>query len=87
MIFCSNCVIEAIKRKLGDWKNIRLIPIIHGFHFHMLWYEIDTKTIKHFTYIDRKPFTTIWFSGKIEVVNPRNLKLVKRYCIKHNLKI
>ena len=34
----------------------------------MLWYEIDTKTIKHFTYIDRKPFTTIWFSGRIETV-------------------
>ena len=58
MIFCSNCVIEALKRKLDDWKNIRLIPIIHGFHFHMLWYEIDTKTIKHFTYIDRK--NAVW---------------------------
>ena len=68
MTFWSNCVIEAIKRKLGDWKNIRFIPIIHGFHFHMLWYEIDTKTIKHFTYIDRKPFTTIWFRGRIETV-------------------
>ena len=86
MTFWSNCVIEAVKRKLGDWKNIRFIPIIHGLHFHMLWYEIDTKTIKHFTYIDRKPFTTIWFRGIIEVVNPHGLKLVKEYCRKHNLK-
>lgn len=53
----------------------------------MMWYEIDTKTIKHFTYIDRKPFTTIWFRGIIEVVNPHGLKLVKEYCRKHNLEI
>ena len=75
MIFWSNCVIEAVKRKLCDWENIHLIPIIHGFHFHMMWYEIDTRTIMHFTYLDnRKPFTTIWFRGRIETVKQEHLE-------------
>lgn len=75
MIFWSNCLIEALKRKVKDWNKIVLIPIIHGFHFHMMWYEIDTKTIKHFTHSRLDGwFTTLWFRGTVENVKREHLE-------------
>lgn len=75
MIFWSNCLIEAVKRKLCDWKNIRLIPIIHGFHFHMMWYDVRKKTFRHFTHSRLDGwFTTLWFRGTVENVKREHLE-------------
>ena len=76
--FHSNCLIVALKEKLKDWRNIRLVPIWHGFHFHMMWFDIRENTYRHFTHrLLPGGFTSLWFRGSVEKVKPEHLK---RWC-------
>ena len=43
--YFSNCLFEAIKAKLKDWKNIR---IIFQKPHHFLWYNAKDKRIYDF---------------------------------------
>lgn len=67
-IFVSNCMIEALKRKFRNWRDITLIPIWHGiFHFHMMWHDKRDGRIRHFTHrnLDPEFFTNLLFKGQI----------------------
>lgn len=48
--FWSNCVIEALKQKFLHWRNVKLVFIWCGLHFHMMWYDIKRGKIRHFTH-------------------------------------
>ena len=76
--FRSNCVIVALREKFRDWNNIVLVPIYHGFHFHMMWYDKRKSTFRHFTHSRLDGwFTTLWFKGTVENVKQHHLK---RWC-------
>ena len=59
--FYSNCVIQAIKHKLLDWKNVTItyIPPKYGESYwyvpHLLWsdgkYDYDFGTERHLNYL------------------------------------
>ena len=72
--FWSNCVIVALKQKFSDWSHIRLVPIWHGLHFHMMWYDVRRRTFRHFTHrrLDGW-FTTLLFKGTVENVKREHL--------------
>ena len=67
--FYSNCLLEAIKAKLRDWKNVKLtyIPPRYNEVFcpHFLWsdgiYDYD------FGYVEKqlKWYQIFWFKGRI----------------------
>ena len=72
----SNCLIEAIKVKSRDWHAVKLIPIWHGLvHFHMMWLDKRTSKIFHFTHKSIPGWhCDLFFKGRIEEVNPNNLR-------------
>ena len=83
--FWSNCLIEALKRKLKDWNKIVLIPLFTGFHFHIMWYDRKSKKISHFTHRRLSGwFCTLFFKGTIDNVEYDSLK---QYCESHNIKL
>lgn len=83
--FYSNCLIEALKRKFADWRNIQLIPLWTGFHFHMMWYDIKTRRIRHFTHRRLAGnFTTLFFKGTIDNVE---IDALKEWCDKNGIEL
>lgn len=74
----SNCLIEALKHKFGDWSGIGIIPIWHGWHFHVMWLDKRKGKIFHFTHkrIEGK-FSTFWFKGTVE---EETLEGLKKWC-------
>ena len=84
-IFWSNCLIEALRRKVKDWDNIVLIPLFHGFHFHMMWYDKKTKKISHFTHRRLQGwFCTLFFKGTVDNVEYDSFK---HYCDIYNINV
>ena len=71
----SNCLIEALKRKVGDWSGIGIIPIWHGWHFHVMWLDKRKDKIFHFTHKSIPGLhTSLWFKGQIEEVDKMGLR-------------
>ena len=63
--FASNCLIQAIKHKIMDWRNVKVICIFRKHHLpHFAWsngkYEYDFGAERHLGYLD-----AIWFKGYI----------------------
>ena len=78
----SNCLIEAIKAKFKDWHVVKLIPIWRGiFHFHMMWMDVKSGKIFHFTHKSLPGWhCDLFFKGRIEEVNPKGLKRLENWC-------
>ena len=72
----SNCLIEAIKQKFNFGQKIKLIPIWHGIiHFHIMWLDRRNGMVYHFTHKSIPGWhCDLFFKGRIEEVNPENLK-------------
>ena len=72
----SNCVIEALKRKFSNWDEIKLIPIWHNiWHFHVMWLDRRNGMVYHFTHKSIPGWhCDLLFKGRVEEVNPDNLK-------------
>lgn len=55
----SNCLIEALKAKLHDWKNIKIIYLPKKYSFssscHFMWQDLKTKKIYEFSGEIQKP--------------------------------
>lgn len=67
-IFWSNCVIESLKRKFRNWGSVVLIPLLRfPFHFHMMWFDKNSKQVKHFTYKNVPGnHSDLFFKGRVE---------------------
>ena len=79
MMFYSNCLIQALKHKLKDWKHVKLtvIPPQYNVIFcpHILW--SDGKADYEFCTSDAlKWYQLFWFKGRIR---ERSLGWNKRY--------
>ena len=67
-MYYSNCLVEAIKYKLKDWKNVRItyIPASYNEVYcpHFMW--SDGKNDYDFG-VDRKLkwYEKLWFKGEI----------------------
>ena len=83
--FWSNCVIEALKEKFKDLSGVKLLPIWHGFHFHMMWFDKRKNTFRHFTHYKLNGwFTTLWFKGTVEEVKRKHLE---KWCRDKGVKV
>ena len=81
--YWSNCAIEAFKAKVRDWRNIRIIPIWHGWiHFHVMWLDKRTGKVLHFTHKSLPGWhCDLFFKGRIEEVDKVGLK---KWCKSHH---
>ena len=81
--YWSNCAIEAFKAKVRDWRNIRIIPIWHGWiHFHVMWLDKRTGKVLHFTHKSLPGWhCDLFFKGRIEEVDKVGLR---KWCKSHN---
>ena len=72
----SNCLLEAVGQKFKLGKKIKLIPIWHGIiHFHIMWLDRRNGMVYHFTHKSIPGWhCDLFFKGRIEEVNPENLK-------------
>lgn len=72
----SNCLIEAVKQKFKLGQKIKLIPIWHGIvHFHVMWLDKRNGMVYHFTHKSIPGWhCDLFFKGRIEEVNPNNLR-------------
>lgn len=72
----SNCLIEGLKQKFLNWHKVKLIPIWHGIiHFHVMWLDKRNGMVYHFTHKSIPGrHCDLFFKGRIEEVNPNNLK-------------
>ncbi len=83
--FWSNCVIEALKQKFLHWRNVKLVFIWCGLHFHMMWYDMKRGKIRHFTHRNVPGgFSRLWFKGHYESVKHKHLL---QWCREHNVKL
>lgn len=76
--FYSNCLLEAVKAKLKDWKDIKIFYIPKKFNdtkcFHFMWK--NTKTNETFDFKAEKalssPLKLLYFKGHIRKVSIQN---------------
>ena len=66
----SNCLFEAVKAKLKDWKNVHILylpPRWNGGHLHFFWLEGDT--VYHFTHeTDDESKQSYFFKGFVKKI-------------------
>lgn len=78
----SNCLIEAIKAKIKDPKNIKILKvnrIVSGAGTHYMWYSVKDRTYSHFVWATEK-HNRNWYKGKTVVIAEKDFQrhLVER---------
>ncbi len=78
-VYYSNCLLEAVKRKIRDWKHIRLMHVRmdNGLH-HWLWHNLLDDNVYDFQQLEtvRHWHNLLWFKGKIRI---RSYKVYRRW--------
>lgn len=72
----SNCLFEALKAKLKNWKNVKIFSIPKAFnqgHFHFFWLDKSTNTVNHFSALNEK-HCNLLFKGKYKKVSLENFE-------------
>ena len=78
--FCSNCLIEAVKAKLKDWKNITIkkipsyINVDKGCHYY--WINKKENQIYEFYGVKEGGTNHIFFSGNIVKTSQKRQKIL-----------
>lgn len=69
--YCSNCLIEALKHKLKDWKSVKVyfipIDIAGKQNFHFMWYD-GTASYDFSDYddeVDHNIFHYLYYAGRV----------------------
>ena len=76
--FYSNCLFEAIKAKIKDWKNIKILFIPTRFNderlFNFMW--LNTSSNELYDFKADKPITMIFksllFRGSVRKIDFKN---------------
>lgn len=67
----SNCLIEALKAKLKDPKNVKIFSIdkrISRSGKHIMWMNTTNNTISHATWLKEKS-NPVWYEYKIKTIS------------------
>lgn len=74
--FYSNCLIEALKAKIKDFKNVKIHLMLNSFTiFPHFWWERNGKAY-NFTSLKKRRCQVLLFKGKII---ERSLRAFKMY--------
>lgn len=72
--FWSNCLIQALLAKVGNWKGVQILAYRKAWHVHFMWRELDSGRVLHFTHARLEGGFTSWlFRGTVESVPDRFL--------------
>ena len=83
----SNCLFEAIKAKLKNWNNIKIIPIskkiARGNCTHFIWYSKKNKTYSHFVWATEK-HNSFYYEGKTVTISEKDFQ---RYIVERGIRL
>lgn len=87
-IYCSNCLVEALKAKLSNWKDTRLIVFLPSYSGSLHFGWSDGKSDYWFMSIDPTDglVDTLYHKGTIEKFKLGTFDRLKRIQKLENLK-